>query len=69
LVITNSRGQEVAERSGNVLRLKAGESVEVALELSVPEQARGEFFVSMVVSHPDSGKSIGRGQYHVALRP
>ncbi|MEI7785711.1 MAG: LTA synthase family protein [Betaproteobacteria bacterium] len=69
LVITNARGQEVAERSGKFLRLKAGESVEVELELSVPEQAGGELFASMVVSHPDTGKSIGRGQYHVALRP
>ncbi len=66
LVMTNSRGQGVAERSGNVLRLKAGESVEVELALSLPEQAGGELFVSTVVSHPDSGKSIGRGQYHVA---
>ena len=69
LVITNSRGQEVAERSGKGLSLKPGESVEVELDLSLPRQADGPLFVSMVVSHPDTGKSIGRGQYHVALRP
>ena len=69
LVMTNSRGQEVAERSGKGLSLKPGESVEVELDLSLPEQPGGQLFVSMVVSHPDTGKSIGRGQYHVALRP
>jgi uncharacterized sulfatase len=67
LVITNQAGQQVAERSGQALRLQPGESVEV--ELSMARPPGSGLFVSFVVSNPDNGKSMGRGQYHVALRP
>lgn len=69
LVVTNASGQEVAERSGPAMRLRPGESREVALNLRRPDLTAGAHFASLVVSHPDSGKPIGRGLYHVAIRP
>jgi hypothetical protein len=69
LVVTDAQGQQVAERSGAALKLSPGESREVALAMPLPDLKPGEHFVSFVVSHPDTGQSIGRGQYHVAIRP
>ncbi len=69
LVITDARGDQKAEFSGPAMQLAAGENKEVILTMPVPKLGQGEHHLSWVVSHPDTGQSIGRGQYHVALRP
>ena len=69
LVVTDANGVQKAEHSGPAVRLSAGESRDLTLTMSKPDVSGSVHFVSMVVSHPDTGKSIGRGQYHVAWRP
>lgn len=69
LVLTDAQGQQWGEVSGKAVRLAAGEVATYALEMRVDPQklATGQHFVAMVVSHPDTGKSMGQGQYRVAL--
>ncbi len=69
LVITDDRGDQQAEFSGPAMSLAAGEVKELTLTMPRPTLGVGAHHLSLVVSHPDTGKSIGRGQYHVALRP
>lgn len=70
LVLSDAQGQELAEASGPAMRLQAGQSQTVALSLSgkdLPQVPAGRYFLSMIVSHPDTGKPIGKGQYHVPV--
>jgi hypothetical protein len=69
LVVTNDKGEELAEVSGHALRLQPGESRELTLNLALPNSFSSRKFVSFVISHPETGKPAGRGQYHVALHP
>lgn len=69
LVLTDAQGQELAEVSGPALRLQAGQSRTVSLVLPARALGAGPHFVSLVVSHPDTGKPLGKGQYHVPLAP
>lgn len=70
LVVTDDKGLQLAERSGKALRLAPGESADVNLDLSMLSSTgvRGERFVALIASDPDNGKSIGQGQYRVALQ-
>jgi uncharacterized sulfatase len=70
LVVTDDQGQQVAEHSGKALRLAPGESVDVKLDLPMPSGTGGlgERFVALIASDPDNGKSIGQGQYRVAVQ-
>jgi uncharacterized sulfatase len=70
MVLTDPLGQELAEVSGKAIQLNAGQSqmVSLSLKLAPSRLVSGQYFVSMVVSHPDTGKPIGRGQYHVLVQ-
>ncbi|MEY3612720.1 MAG: hypothetical protein RJB14_2442 [Pseudomonadota bacterium] len=71
LVVSDAQGREWGEAYGVATQLAEGQSTEVRLQLVLrPEAlARGPLFASLVVSHPDNGKPIGQGQYHVPVRP
>lgn len=68
-VMTNLEGKELAEAYGNALQLMPGEmqKVQVKIKLADKNLIHGEYFVAAVVSHPETGKSIGQGQYHVPV--
>jgi hypothetical protein len=68
LVLTDAAGRELAEVSGQAMHLQAGQSQEVTL--SVPSSAwpKGTYYLSWVVSHPQTGHSLGKGQYHVPVQ-
>jgi phosphoglycerol transferase MdoB-like AlkP superfamily enzyme len=70
LVLTDTLGQELGEVSGKAIQLPAGQSQTVTLNLKLaqPSLISGRYFFSVVVSHPDTGKPIGKGQYHVAVQ-
>ncbi len=71
LVVSDAQGKEWGEAYGVATQLAEGQSTEVRLQLGLrPEAlAHGPLFASLVVSHPDTGKPIGQGQYHVPVRP
>ncbi|MEN9888461.1 MAG: hypothetical protein RL559_498 [Pseudomonadota bacterium] len=67
LVLSDAQGQQLAEFSGQALRLKAGESQTLSLGMPVADVPSGTYFLSLIVSHPQTGRSIGKGQYHVPV--
>lgn len=68
LVITDERGAEIGETTFEARRLGAGESASVTLRPDVTRIAPGTYYISVIPSHPDTGRSIGIGQYHVELK-
>lgn len=68
LVLTDEQGREYGEAYGTAMQLKAGEAREVVLTLAPKSQPTGPQFAAVVVSHPDTGKAIGQGQYHVGVK-
>jgi phosphoglycerol transferase MdoB-like AlkP superfamily enzyme len=69
-VLTDSMGQELGEVSGKAIQLQAGQSqsVNLSLKLVSARLVNGQYFISVIVSHPDTGQPIGLGQYHVAIQ-
>ena len=67
LVLSDAQGRELAEASGQATRLQAGQSQAVQLKLPPRDWAAGTYYLSLIVSHPDTGRPIGKGQYHVAV--
>ena len=49
------------------MRLQAGQVQTVQLQLPPRDWPAGTHYLSLIVSHPDTGRSIGKGQYHVAV--
>jgi hypothetical protein len=64
LVVTDASGRELGESYGKATKLasNAGADVELRMKLKLPA---GNYFASVIVSHPDTGKPIGQGQYHI----
>jgi uncharacterized sulfatase len=67
LVVTDAHGNELGEVSGKAYTLAPAGSVELDLRGRF-KLAPGTYFVSIIVSHPDTGKPIGLGQYHMPVR-
>lgn len=67
LVLTDAAGQELGEASGQALRLQPGQSQSVSLSLKLANLPQGSYYLSMVVSHPETGRPMGKGQYHVPV--
>ncbi len=67
LVLSDSQGRQLAEVSGQAMRLKAGQSQAVQLQLPPRDWPAGTYYLSLIVSHPDTGRPIGKGQYHVPV--
>lgn len=68
LVLSDAQGRELAEASGSAMQLQPGQTQAVSLNLRSGDWPAGTYFLSLVVSHPDTGKPIGKGQYHVEVR-
>ena len=68
LVVSDAAGREVAEASGQAIQLQAGQSQEVTLSLPSGQWPKGTYYLSWVVSHPQTGHSLGKGQYHVPVQ-
>lgn len=68
LVLSDADGRELAETSGQALRLRVGQSEPVSLSLKQPNLPAGTYYLSLIVSHPQTGRPIGKGQYHVQIQ-
>jgi len=64
LVITDASGRELGESYGKATKLApaTGADVELRIKLKLPA---GTYFASVIVSHPNTGKPLGQGQYHI----
>lgn len=69
LVLSDGGGKELAEAYGAAMQLAPGQSATVELAMSHRLQGpqAGSHTISMIVSHPDTGKPVGRGQYRLPL--
>nr|WP_308633675.1 LTA synthase family protein [Massilia sp. YIM B02769] len=68
LVVANEHGLELNETAAPVRTLAPGETVTIVLRPDVRKVAPGSYFVSVLPSHPDTGRPLGVGQYHVETR-
>lgn len=68
LVITDERGLELGETTGEVRTLAAGEAVSLSLRPDLKKLPPGTYYLSVIPSNPETGHSIGVGQYHVELK-
>lgn len=68
LVISDASGRELSEVPGEPRTLAAGASVKLDLPAHLGALPHGTYFVSVIPSHPDKGRSIGIGQYHVEMK-
>ncbi|MBQ5949732.1 LTA synthase family protein [Massilia sp. ST3] len=68
LVITNEHGLELGEVTGEAMSLAPGKSATVTLHPDLGKIPSGTYYLSVLPSHPDTGRSIGVGQYHVELK-
>lgn len=66
-VLAAEDGRELREGYGNAIQLHAHERRDVVLSLAVPSLAPGRYFVSVLPSDPNSGKPLGRGNFHIPL--
>lgn len=66
-VLTGGDGRELGEGYGTSIQLNAHERREVLFSITLPSLSPGRYFVSVLASDPDSGKSFGRGRYHIPL--
>ena len=68
LVISDAGGLEIGESAGEAQTLAPGAALKVALPARLGKLPHGTYFVSVIPSHPETGRSIGIGQYHVEMK-
>jgi len=68
LVLNDDAGREVAEVSGQAMHLQPGQNQEVTLSFPPSDLPKGTYYLSWVVSHPQTGHALGKGQYHVPVQ-
>jgi hypothetical protein len=68
LVISDAGGLEIGETAGELQTLAPGAALKIALRAKLGKLPHGTYYVSVIPSHPETGRSVGIGQYHVALR-
>lgn len=64
LVVTDANGRELGESYGKATKLAPNTGVDVELRMKLKLPA-GIYFASIIVSHPNTGKPVGQGQYHI----
>jgi hypothetical protein len=69
LVISDDKGRELAEAYGKALKLDAAGAATQVLTVGRAKLSQPVLFASMIPSHPDNGKPLGSGQYHVSVAP
>jgi hypothetical protein len=68
LVVSDANGFEVAEVPAPARSLSAGASSRLTFAVTLGRVPHGTYFISVIPSHPDTGRSLGIGQYHVEMR-
>ena len=68
VVLLAADGREISESYGPPQRLASGKNI--SLELPVKSQAvpPGNYFLSVIPSHPETGKKVGAARYRIPIR-
>lgn len=67
LVTLDAQAKELGESYGKALRLAPGAVAEATLAVNPATLAPGRYFLAAFPSHPDTGRKLGAGKYHVPL--
>lgn len=68
LVLTDAQGRELGEAYGKASTVDGTQELPVTLLIKTSALKPGQYFVSVIPSHPDTGKPVGTGQYHVPVQ-
>ncbi len=68
VVLMTDGAAELTETYGPAQRLAPGETVSLKLDVKSAGIQGGRYFLAVIPSHPDTGKSIGAGRYRVPVR-
>ncbi len=68
LVLSDAQGRELGEAYGKAATLDGAQEVAVTLQIKTSALQPGQYFISVIPSHPDTGKPVGTGQYHVPVQ-
>lgn len=68
VVVSGEDGAEVAEYYGAALQLPAHARREVPVAVDLGDLVPGHYFVAVIPSHPDTGRSVGAGRYRIPLQ-
>lgn len=67
-VLMTDGSKELSESYGPPLQLPAGGSAPVKLEIVSKKIPPGRYFLAVIPSHPDTGKSLGLGRYRIPVQ-
>jgi uncharacterized sulfatase len=67
VVLQSADGRELSESYGAVLTLAAGQTRTLRIPVKSVGLARGHYFLSVLPSHPATGKPVGTGRYHLPI--
>jgi len=67
VVLQSADGGEPSETYGAVLTLGAGQTRTLRIPVKSAGLARGRYFLSVLPSHPATGKPVGTGRYHLPI--
>ena len=65
LVISDINGKEIMESYGHPLAIDSNAEKSVEMSANINNLTAGEYFISVIPSHPDTGKPVGTGRYHI----
>jgi hypothetical protein len=68
LVVSDANGLEVTEVQAAPQTLAPGASTRLTFAVALGRVPHGTYYVSVIPSHPETGRSLGIGQYHVEMQ-
>jgi len=68
VVLMTPDTKELSETYGKLLQLPAGGKAAVALDVKCDGVAPGIYYLAVIPSDPDNGKSIGTGRYKIQVK-
>lgn len=67
-ILARADGSEVSETYGPAQRLLPGQRVSVPMLVKADGAPAGRYFLTVIPSHPNTGKRLGKGRDHIPLR-
>ncbi len=67
IVLLGADGREVSESYAAPQRLSSGKTISLQLPVNSLGVSPGHYFLSVIPSHPETGKKVGVGQYRIPI--